>query len=81
MSLARFVGEVLQLVWPARCAGCAAIVPDAATFCDGCAAGLSPLVGACGGCALPQGAPVVGDHRCRTCRRVPFPFASGQAVF
>jgi ComF family protein len=80
MSLARFVGEALQLVWPARCAGCDAIVPDPATFCDACAAGLSPLVGACGGCALPQGAPVAGDHRCRTCRRVPFPFASGQAV-
>ena len=81
MSLARFVGETLQLIWPARCAACDAIIPDAATFCDECAAALSPLVGVCGGCALPQDAPVAGGHRCRTCRRVPFAFASGQAVF
>ena len=81
MSLARFVGETLQLIWPARCAACDAIIPDAATFCDDCAAALSPLVGACPGCALPQDTVVAGERRCRTCRRVPFPFAGGEAVF
>jgi ComF family protein len=81
MSLACFVGETLQLIWPARCAACDAIIPDAATFCDECAASLSPLVGVCGGCALPQVEAVAEGHRCRTCRRVPFPFSSGQAVF
>jgi len=81
MSIATLVSEALQLLWPARCAACDETIADEATFCDGCAAGLNRLTGVCGGCALPQLAATTPDFRCRTCRRVPFPFASGAAVF
>jgi len=75
------VSEILQVIWPARCAACDVTIAEAATFCDGCATGLNLLLGACGGCALPQVAPTTAAFRCRTCHRVPFPFASGGAVF
>ncbi len=81
MPLATLVSETLQLLWPARCAACDETIADEATFCDGCAAGLNRLTGACGGCALPQLVATSVEFRCRTCRYVPFPFASGGAVF
>jgi ComF family protein len=81
MPIRTLLSEALQLIWPARCAACDAIIAEQATFCDRCAAGLAPLLGACGGCALPQAVMTTPAFRCGVCRRVPFPFASGAALF
>src|SRR3954471_3948461 len=74
------LAESLQLLSPARCAACDALIPDQVVFCPPCALSLSPLAGACAGCALPQpdGNPAGG--RCATCRRVPFPFRRAWAA-
>ena len=70
--------EALQTVWPAGCAACDRAIPEEALFCGACNLSINPLVGACPGCALPA------NHdadRCRTCRRVPFPFAGATSGF
>src|SRR4051794_14988095 len=81
MSLAALVTGSLQLLWPARCAGCDRTVPDQLLFCGPCALSLSPLVGTCPGCALPQADGNPRGGRCAICRRVPFPFARAAAPF
>jgi predicted amidophosphoribosyltransferase len=76
MTIAALLSESLQLLWPARCAGCDRVIPDPFLFCGACSLSLSPLVGTCPGCALPQ--PDGNPHggRCAICRRAPFPFAA-----
>ena len=82
----RLLGEVRQLFWPARCAGCDDYIPDPLLFCPGCAMSITPLADLCLGCALPlaqrtaaaggESAPCESPAgRCRSCRRVPFAFA------
>jgi ComF family protein len=70
----RILGELRQLFWPARCAGCDDYISDPLLFCPDCALSTTPLAGVCPGCALPV-IPVerVGG-RCHPCRRVPFAF-------
>jgi ComF family protein len=81
----------LQTLWPAVCAACDRPVADEALFCAPCNLSINPLVGVCPGCALPT-APMTGEGpasvrpgvspgRCRTCRRVPFPFAGATGGF
>jgi ComF family protein len=92
MTLDALIAESLQTLWPAVCAACDRPVADEALFCAPCNLSINPLCGACPGCALPtlpttderyawtrSGAPSAG--RCRTCRRVPFPFACAIAGF
>jgi ComF family protein len=79
MTVAAVISEALQLLWPARCAGCDRVVPERLLFCGACSLSLSPLLGACPGCALPQGDGNPQGRRCATCRRVPFPFAAATA--
>jgi len=84
MSLSGFLNASLQTVWPAACAACDRSIPDEALFCAACNLSINPLCGACQGCALPIGdlfAAVDRRSRCRTCRRVPFPFISATAGF
>jgi len=81
MTIAGLVAETLQLLWPARCAGCDFLVPDAALFCGPCGLSLNRLVGTCPGCALPQVDGNPARVRCAICRRIPFPFAGASAPF
>jgi ComF family protein len=84
MSLSGLLNASLQTVWPAACAACDRSIPDEALFCAACNLSINPLCGACHGCALPMGdlfAAVDRRSRCRTCRRVPFPFVSATAGF
>ena len=83
--------EVLQTLWPAMCAACDRPVADEVLFCAPCNLSINPLCGVCPGCALPihpttaEGRewmpPRASAGRCRTCRRVPFPFAGASAGF
>jgi ComF family protein len=74
---------VLQLLWPARCAGCDAILgSDAQVMCLLCAPSLVPVSGACRCCALPQLAgPLSRDGRCAGCVRRAPPFSLALAGF
>ena len=84
MSLSGFLNASLQTVWPAACAACDRSIPDEALFCAACNLSINPLCGACQGCALPLGnlfAAVDRTSRCRTCRRLPFPFINATAGF
>jgi ComF family protein len=86
MLLGDLVSGSLQLFWPARCAGCDAVLPDDVLFCGGCDLSLLPLgVGACPGCALPREGDDVpgggGGRQCFLCRRMPFAFDSAAAGF
>ncbi len=84
VSLSRLWNASLQTVWPAACAACDRSIPDEALFCAACNLSINPLCGACQGCALPIGdlfAAVDRTSRCRTCRRVPFPFINATAGF
>src|SRR3954471_3985437 len=69
----------LQLLWPARCAGCDRGVLDELVFCGACSLSLAPLGGACPGCALPQADDNPRGARCAICRRAPFPFTAATA--
>lgn len=91
MTVSALVGESLQTLWPAVCAACDRKVADQALFCAPCNLSINPLCGVCPGCALPV-SPTAFDGpawtrsglslgRCRTCRRVPFPFASATGGF
>jgi ComF family protein len=75
----------LHLIWPARCAGCDATVPEAALFCAPCSLALDPLCGVCPGCALPRHDDprevVFAGKRCSRCLRAPPPFTTGSACF
>jgi ComF family protein len=84
MSFRGVLDASLQTVWPAACAACDRSIPDEALFCAACDVSINPLCGACHGCALPMGdlfAAVDRRSRCRTCRRVPFPFVNATAGF
>jgi predicted amidophosphoribosyltransferase len=86
MNLMPLVSESLNLIWPARCAGCdARPVPEAALFCAPCSLALNALCGVCPGCALPRHDDprelVFAGKRCRRCLRVPLPFTTGNACF
>jgi ComF family protein len=84
LSPSRLLSESLQIFWPAACAACDRSIPEEALFCAACNLSINPLVGICRGCALPiDGLFAVVDRtsRCRTCRRVPFPFTEATAGF
>ena len=85
MNLGPLVAESLHLLWPARCAACDEVVPEAAPFCGPCSLALNPLCGVCPGCALPRHDDprevVFPGKRCGRCLRVPLPFATGSACF
>jgi ComF family protein len=84
MSFQALLDASAQTLWPAACAACDRPIPDQALFCAPCNLSINPLVGACVGCALPLAdlfAAIDGETRCRTCRRVPFPFARATAGF
>lgn len=68
--------RLARLLWPARCAACAAFVPEEVAFCDLCAVSATPLWAGCPGCAMP------GDSSlCAGCRTRPFPFAGARSAF
>jgi ComF family protein len=84
MSFQALLDASLATLWPATCASCDRPIPDEALFCAPCNLSINPLCGACVSCALPIAdlfATVDGRIRCRTCRRVPFPFARAMAGF
>src|SRR5450432_2267863 len=90
MTVSALVRESLQTLWPAVCAACDRTVADEALFCAPCKLSINPLCGVCPGCALPAPATAFdgpawmrggSPGRCRTCRRVPFPFTSASAGF
>lgn len=85
MNLTPLVSETLQLLWPARCAGCDEPIPEAALFCATCSLALNPLYGVCPGCALPRHDDprdlVFAGKRCARCLRVPLPFTTANAAF
>jgi ComF family protein len=64
-----------QLLWPARCASCDALVPPSQSFCAGCDSALMAADPACPRCALP-----LEEGPCDRCRRVPFGFARADAA-
>jgi ComF family protein len=69
-----------QLLWPARCAACAAFVAADQIFCASCRVSAVPMGSACPGCALPFGADPPAATRCPGCRESPFPFARAYAA-
>lgn len=81
------VGEMLHLVWPARCAGCDEVLDgDGEIFCGLCAAGLNPIGRACGTCASPlTDFPGAGwgqaVHACPACIASTFAFSRAWAGF
>jgi ComF family protein len=85
MDFSPLVSEALQLLWPARCAGCDETVPEQALFCAPCSLALNPLGGVCPGCALPRHDDprelVFAGKRCARCLRVPPPFTTASACF
>lgn len=84
-TLAWLANEAAQTLWPASCAACERPVAEETLFCGACNLSINPLAGVCPGCALPtddaRPGPWVAAHRCRTCRRVPFPFTEATAGF
>ena len=85
MNLMPLVSESLQLLWPARCAGCDQTVPEEALFCAPCSLALNPMCGVCPGCALPRHDDprelVFAGKRCARCLRVALPFTTANACF
>jgi len=85
MHVRSLVSESLHVLWPARCASCDQVIPDAALFCAACSLALNPLVGVCPGCALPRHDDprelVFAGKRCGRCLRVPLPFTTANAAF
>jgi ComF family protein len=80
--LATVLDVAAQLLWPARCAGCDALVGAADSFCPACEPSLLPLTGACPACALPPAATSGGGGcRCDRAASTPFPFSEARAAF
>jgi ComF family protein len=76
------VTSCLHLFWPARCAGCDAIlISDDAVLCGGCAQATLPVGGACAGCALPLFGSGARASRCPGCARLDLPFSRAFASF
>jgi ComF family protein len=72
------VSSCVQLIWPAHCAGCNAILhSDRAIFCGPCAQSINPIAGACAGCALPRLWPEMAAPGviCPVCARREFAFS------
>jgi ComF family protein len=80
-SFHALVDGALATLWPAACAACDRPVADEVLFCAPCNLSINPLCGVCPGCALPMFQIDGGARRCRTCRRVPFPFAGATGGF
>jgi predicted amidophosphoribosyltransferase len=81
-------GEILHLVWPARCAGCdEGLERDRQIFCEICAEALNPIGRACASCASPLTDFLqVGDgrravHGCPACLSCTFAFSRAFAGF
>ena len=81
-------GEVLHLVWPARCAGCDEVLErERQIFCEICAEALNPIGRACASCASPlTDCPEVGGghraiHGCPACLSSTFTFSRAFAGF
>ena len=72
-----FLDFVLATLWPSRCAGCAAFVPEGTSFCPTCADTLVELGACCSGCAMPL---PERSGLCPGCRRRPFPFSAATAA-
>jgi predicted amidophosphoribosyltransferase len=78
----KLVTSCLHLLWPARCAGCDALLgSDDAIFCGGCAQATVPLGSACAACALPRLGPEAGGGRCPGCARLELAFSRAFAAF
>lgn len=87
LATGRLLSSCAQLLWPAHCAGCDALMPgDDAVFCGPCAQSVNPLGMACAGCGLPRmvnparsgsGQP----PRCSGCVRREFAFSRAYAGF
>jgi len=69
--------RILPILWPSRCAGCNALVPEGTGFCCECALSLVPVGPSCPGCAMPE----EGGRLCGGCRRRSFPFTQAFAAF
>ncbi|HEY0705658.1 MAG TPA: ComF family protein [Polyangia bacterium] len=67
-----------RLLWPARCAACAAVSDETEAFCPACSEEVLPLENACVGCALPRDS---AGALCGACRSRPFPFQRARAAF
>jgi ComF family protein len=82
MSFGReLVGDCLQLLWPAHCAGCNELLAsDKAIFCGLCAQGINPIGRACGACARPQLGLGLRLH-CGGCVRSQFAFSRAVAGY
>ena len=81
MTLGALVNGTLQLLWPARCAGCDRATEEGTIFCFECTPSLSALVSACPGCALPRATFDTRGGRCGLCRRIPFSFHAARAAY
>ena len=83
MNLASsLVTSCLHLLWPARCAGCDALLgSDDATFCGACAQATLPLGSACAACALPRLGPGGSGAHCPGCARLELAFSRAFATF
>ncbi|MBN2576885.1 MAG: ComF family protein [Deltaproteobacteria bacterium] len=68
--------HVAALLWPARCAGCNAFVPEGVSFCPSCEVSIVSLGVCCPGCAMP----VDAFGACQGCQKMPLPFARAQAA-
>lgn len=84
--LPRVLGGVLRgigdVVVPARCPGCAAIVRDDGQYCASCWAGLRFITAPqCATCGVPFAFDIGADARCGDCLRAPPRFASARAAF
>jgi ComF family protein len=70
---------IVDMVIPARCVCCGAIVPGGAPLCPECASGLEPLSGRrCDRCGVPL---VSERRRCVRCRSRELAYDSHRAVF
>jgi ComF family protein len=80
--LRRLVLEVLDLVFPPRCAACD--VPGESPFCAVCAETLVPVPAGCPVCGVPQDEsllPALKPRRCPHCRAHPPRFALASAPY
>ncbi len=77
-SLRQLTRLVVRLLWPARCAACAAVVDETQTFCDDCVGAVALLEDACPGCAMPT---AMDGGGCTVCAANGFAFVEARAVF
>lgn len=70
------LNSLAAILWPARCAGCNAFVPEGTPFCPACDLSVVALGTLCPGCAMP----FESGKLCPGCLRRPFPFARAMAA-